>query len=327
MGFLDLKYNAFGLDISDTAVRVARLKEKGGSFLPVSFNEIPVKQGIVEAGAIKDEKLLASIIKNCKNTAKGKRIESKYVVASLPEKESFLVIIQMPKMSEKELKTAIVFEAENYIPLPLDSVYMDFEIIKPVAENMDHLDVLCVATPRKIVNSYVSAIKAAGLVPVALELESQSIARTLVRGNNSPFPVLMINIDEQGIDFVFFAGYSIRFTNTMAFSDPAGMTDKIKKEFSDQAGKLINYYRDHASHEHLSGSGEVKRILVSGKQPNLKETAEFLQKELKIETQLANPFANFNLPKNFSAKPENFMQYSAAFGLAMRSINIDKGIL
>ena len=92
MGFLDLKYDAFGLDINDLSVKIVKLVKNGNNFFVSSFGQTKLKPGIVESGIIKDEKALAEIIKSvCKNV-KGKKLNTKYVVASLPEEERKMII-------------------------------------------------------------------------------------------------------------------------------------------------------------------------------------------------------------------------------------------
>ncbi len=190
--FLNLKPEIFGIDINDLSLKIVRLKKKRKGFSLVSFNEVDIKPGIVEEGVIKNEETLVKIIKSACKTVKGKKIGTKYVVASLPEEKSFSQVIQMPEMDKDELKSAVPFEAENYIPLPIDKVYLDFQAINLAKDGVnycdgDHCDLLIAATPKSIVDSYVSCLKKSGLVPYALEVESQAIARALV---NNPSLIL-----------------------------------------------------------------------------------------------------------------------------------------
>src|ERR1041384_3494150 len=113
--FLTLEKEFFGLDISDLSVKMVKLQKKSTSFILESFNSMDVNPGIMQGGLIQNEDAMVKIITSlCKN-AKGEKIKTKYVVASLPEEKSFLQVIQMPVMSGEELKSAVLFEAENYI--------------------------------------------------------------------------------------------------------------------------------------------------------------------------------------------------------------------
>jgi type IV pilus assembly protein PilM len=136
----------------------------------------------------------------------------------LPEEKAFLQVIKMPMMSEEDLKSAIVFEAENYIPLPVNEVYLDCEIVPPVYNHLDHLDVLLAAIPKRTVDPYLRVLKKAGLKPIAFEIESLAIARALIENQTTTYPVLIIDLGATRTSFIIFAGKSVRFTTSIPVS-------------------------------------------------------------------------------------------------------------
>jgi len=216
--FLKLKPETFGLDISDLSLKIVKLKKKKGSLSLVSFGEKEIPQGIIKEGEIKDEKLLVEIIKKAVSEAKGEKIETNYIIASLPEEKAFLQVIQMPRLPEPDLRSAVIFEAENYIPFPIEEVYLDSQIVPPTVDKIDHLDVLIAALPRKIIDSYCFCFKAAGLIPKVLEIESLAIARSLIKNEISPLPLLLIDLGATRTSFIIFSGYSLRFTTSVSIS-------------------------------------------------------------------------------------------------------------
>jgi len=219
MEFLTLKPKAFGLDISDLSLKIINLKKKGKFLSLVSWGETSIKPGIIEEGEIKDKKALSKIIKESLNKVKGKKLETKNVIVSLPEKRAFLQVIQMPKMKKEELKTAVPFEAENYVPFPIEKVYLDFQVIPSVHGYSDKkLDILIAAIPQETVDPYVFCLKEAGLSPQVLEIESQSISRALIKNGLSPFPVLLIDFGKSRTSFIIFSGYSLQFTSSIPIS-------------------------------------------------------------------------------------------------------------
>jgi type IV pilus assembly protein PilM len=189
------------------------LRKKGKKFSIVSFGESQIEPGIIEGGEIKDEEKLAKIVKEAT-----KKVKTKYVVACLPEEKAFLQVIKMPIMSEEDLKSAILFEAENYIPLPVSEVYLDCEIIPPVYNHLDHLDVLLSAIPKKTVDPYLRVLKKAGLKPIAFEIESLAISRALIKDQTTNYPVLIIDLGATRTSFIIFAGKSVRFTCSIPVS-------------------------------------------------------------------------------------------------------------
>lgn len=229
MNFLNLKSEAFGSNISDSSLKIVKLKKKKNFLSLVSFGEMEIGPGIIEKGEIKKEEELVRVIKEAVSKVQGEKIKTRYVVASLPEEKAFLQIIQMPLMKKEELKKAVYFEAENYIPLPLNEVYLDFQVVKPVVNHLDHFDVLIVALPKKIVDSYVSCFKKADLIPQVLELESQAIARALIKNQVVPYPLLLVDFGATKANFIIFSGYSLRFTSSVSISSQR-ITQAISKK-------------------------------------------------------------------------------------------------
>ena len=353
--FLTLKPESFGLDISDLSLKIIKLKKKGKFFSLASWGEVKIKPGIIEEGEIKNETALVEIIKEGLNKVKGERLKTRNVVISLPEKKAFLQVIQMPKMKKEELKTAVLFEAENYIPLPVEKVYLDFQLVAPVHNHLDHFDVLIAAFPKKIVDSYLSCLKKAGLLPQILEVESQSVSRALIKNGISPFPLFMVDFGRSGTSFIIFSGYSLRFTSSISTSsqkltkaisrtfgvDLAG-AEKLKLKYGlrssketiknkkiseaitpvlinlvEQIKKYISYYHTHNGHEHLSPDGEgIKKILLCGRGANLIGLTDFISSGLGIPVELGNPWVNI-LPEPLKEVPELPFEESLGYTAAL----------
>lgn len=216
--FLTLKPEAFGLDISDLSLKIVKLKKRGNFFTLSSYGKEEIEPGIIKRGEIKDEKKLAEIIRESIKKVRGEKLKTNYVVASLPEEKAFLQVIQMPRLPEEDLKSAVIYEAENYIPTPLEEVYLDYQIVPPVYDHLDHLDILIAALPKKTVDPYLSVLKLAGLRPKVLEIESLAIARALIKDGITTQPILLIDLGATRTSFIIFSGQSLRFTTSIPVS-------------------------------------------------------------------------------------------------------------
>jgi len=352
--FLNLKTTGFGLDISDSSIKIAKLKKRGGFLALASFIEKEVPAGIINDGEIKDEDALAEIIKKAVSEVKGEKLKSNHVIISLPEEKAFLQIIQVPKMNEEELRKAIKFEAENYIPLPVGETYIDFQPVQPYIDHLDHADVLVAALPRKIVDPYVAAVKKAGLIPLALEIESLAIARAVVKNGVSPFPLLLIDLGASRSSFIVFGGYAVRFTFSILVSSSKftevisrslkidineaekkkveyGLETRGKKEgqavfeslipamtdLVEQVKIHLRYYQTHSFHEHLPPNGRgVEKIVLCGGGANLKGLADFISKDLMLPVEIGNPWVNI-LPEKLTEIPGLSYEKSLGYTTAL----------
>jgi len=214
---LSLKPEAFGLDISDLSLKIVKLKRKGKKIELASFGETEIPPGIIKKGEIRKEEELIKILKEALKKVRGEKIKTRYTIVSLPEEKAFLQVIKMPPLSEEELKSAILYEAENYIPLPLEKVYLDFQVVSS-SKHLKHLEVLIAALPKEIVDSYTRCLKEAGLKPLALEVESLAVARALIKNEITQRSVLLIDFGATRTGFIIFLGRSIRFTTSITVS-------------------------------------------------------------------------------------------------------------
>lgn len=356
---LSLKPETFGLDISDLSLKIIKLKKRGKFFELASFGEEKIKPGIIKNGEIKNKKELIKIIKKAISKVKGEKLKTKYVVASLPEEKAFLQVIQMPKMDEDDLKSAITYEAEQYIPLPLEKVYLDFQVIPPARNHLNHLDVLIAALPKEIVDSYVFCLKEANLKPLSLEVESLAICRALIKNEITTSPVLLIDLGATKTGFIVFSGHSLRFTSSIPVSsqnfteiiskalkvNPAE-SEKLKLKYglkekkvfeglipaltdlTEQIKKYINYYQTHASYDYLPSNGKqnIKKIFLCGGGAKLKGLKEMLSSQLKVSVEIGNPWINISSPtfqpqkETLVYEKEESLNYTTSLGLALRGI-------
>lgn len=217
MELFNLKPESFALDISDPSLKVVKLNQSGNNLTLASFGEILLRPGIIKRGEIKKEDDLVDAIKKLIIGIEGEKIKTKHVICSLPEEKAFLQVIKMPKMSDEDLKSAVIYESENYIPLPIESVYLDFQVVSS-KEDSQEMEILIAALPKKIVDSYINCLKKAGLRPLSLEIESLAIARALIKKGFTEKPVLLIDLGFSRTGFAIFSGTSVRFTSSIQVS-------------------------------------------------------------------------------------------------------------
>ncbi len=279
LDFLNIEPESFGIDISDLSLKVIKLERKGRFLSLDSWGEIKIEPGIIEGGEIKNEEALVEVIKKGIENVRGKKLKSRNVIVSLPENKAFFQIIKMPKMNKKELESAVPFEAENYIPMPANDVYLDFEIISNYYENSESLNVLVVAIPRKIVDSYLSCLRKSGLNVQALEIESEAITRALIKNKISPFPVLIIDFGRSITSFIFFAGRSIQFTCSVPISS-SDVTEAIAGALGVnliEAEKIKLKYGFNARKKSSLENNKSRKI-IKATRPILMDLAEQIRK-------------------------------------------------
>lgn len=350
--------SAFGLDISDSSIKIAYLEKKRQAFDLKSFSRIPIAEGIVKEGEIKKEKELIKAIRKCIDTTKGDPIKTIYTTCSLSEQHTFLKLVQLPKMKIKEVQEAIKWEAEANIPLSLEEVYLDWQIVSDKKDS-DHLNVLINAAPRKLVDKYLDTLRAADIEPVLFEIESLATARSLIEKGWAPKPVLIIDIGAIRTSFIIFAEKCVRFTSSASISnqqmigDIVGKLkispeeaqslkfkiglDKRKKQgevFSallPSLVKLVNQIKDYITfykdqiHKTGEAQEDISKIILCGGGAYLKGLSQYLSGRLKIPVTLGTPWVNIlkaPIKKIPGIPHKESLAYSTVLGLALKGVDM-----
>ena len=88
--------------------------------------------------------------------------------------------ISMPKMRDEELKSAVRFEAEKFIPFNINDCLLDFQVLRK-NEKEGKLDMVLVAAKRDLIVSKVETAQAAGFTVRAVDVDSFALANSFAR--------------------------------------------------------------------------------------------------------------------------------------------------
>lgn len=103
-------------------------------------------------------------------------ISSKQANVVLPDTVAYSQIVEMPVLPEKELVSAVRFQADEFIPMNIDDTYLDLEVLE-TDQNSNKMSILIVAAPKSIVDGVFQTLEYAGLQPNRLETQVSAIGR------------------------------------------------------------------------------------------------------------------------------------------------------
>ena len=343
--------NIFGLDISNSYLRLAQLKKGGKDIYISSLNEVVIPEGVVFDGEIKDQaRLRNSLTKLIRNT-EGKKINTPYVNCVLPEKKTFIKLIHLPETQTADLNEAIKWEASQHIPMDLEEMYLDWQIIPGKNQADKGLKVLIAAAPKILVDSYTQLLESLKLTPVSFETESTAIIRSLMVESSSPSPLLVIDLGGGHTNLIVYANNSIQFSSTLPFSGKdltQQIAHQLNMSFADaEKAKII------CGLETKKGKGQVKKILVpnflqlvekiyevenfylnlfpdsekfkkvilTGSGALLKNLDEFMRKKLNLPLEKTDPLNHINPKKSkVTLIPDQASSFSTTIGLALKNL-------
>ncbi len=167
-----------GLDIGTSSVRAAEVSTKTQPPTLERFASVALPRGAVSGGEVSDPHAVVAAIREL--TGKG-RFSVKRTALGIANQKVVVRQIDMPGMDEEELKGALQYQAQEYIPIPIEDAILDFQVLEEVANEAGErtLKVLLVAAQRDMVTSFVSVAQEAGLDPAVVDLSSFADMRAL----------------------------------------------------------------------------------------------------------------------------------------------------
>lgn len=196
--FFSRSTSKLGIDIGTSSIKVVQLKREAKQFFLETYGIVNVAY---PPAAIKDFDVLAETASILKRLLKESKVTAKKVVASLPNNIVFVSVIEMPVMSEKELKSAVEWEAQRYVPLPLSEVTLSWSLLDQ-GPSQEKLKVLLTAVPTSVIENYLKTFKLAGLMPLALEIEALALIRSLVGPRKESFLIIDIGARSTSLNLV-----------------------------------------------------------------------------------------------------------------------------
>lgn len=333
-----------GLDFGTTSIKLVKV-QKESPLKVVAAATIAMKPELFLSEDRKNQEELASITKKLFSDAK---VSDKEVNVALPESQMFTRIIELPALSDEELSTALKWQAEQYVPLPLTEVNMDFTVIHRPSDPREKMQVLLVAAPIRVVNSFVSLLEHAGLSARSLETELIAASRAFFPTTGTPSTTMIVDCGAQNTNMAIVKDTNIVFTHTITFGGdaitrsindnfniPIPQAEEYKKAYGmDQSqlqGKvyqaikpiidgIVSEIKKSCVYFSEKKGTAVERIIIFGGTSLMPGLVSYLGQMLEVEVQVGNPWESFAVNQTMSTTRSSASGYTVATGLAIRDL-------
>jgi type IV pilus assembly protein PilM len=326
---------SFGLDIGSVQARVVQAEKTSKGY----------KLKHLAAASVTNE---ASLTVSTLLKTSGIRLSAEVNLA-LSEDEIYSRIITVPKLSAMELNSAINYEAEQYVPIPLNEVELFHQILNESdAIETKTMKVMLIAVPKDRLKHLENFLDKCGLIPRSLETELIAIKRVLAEAGR--FQLLLL-LNHKSTDMIvvhrndpvlMHSWSSGGMTLTRTLVNEMGLGEMQAEQYKHTYGlredlmegkvaqvllpvfkELINEI--NKIYIYLNEQGLRKtpdQVILAGGGALLPGLTSFLVKELNTEVIVADPFKNFIKDENFkkfvpmAINPE----WTTVVGLAIKDL-------
>ncbi len=348
------KKTHLGIDIGTASIKIVELEVNGGRPELKNYGIFQLESAdeavnVAQDGSqskvahFSDDDIVAAI----KDLIKRMGSKSTEVAMAIQSFSTFSTIISMPYLSEDEIDKAIPYEARKYVPLPLESVVLDWSIAsvnKGGAGQEPSVEVFLVAVPKTETKRYQEIAQKAGLQLKVLELENSALIRALVGNDLSPFAIVNIGgrstsilIVDGGVERVSHnyevGGFEITKAIASSLKVSLRRAEELKRSFGVQQvdnnvinsvmSSLLNMMVFETKKTIHSYEEQRKRkiaqVFLVGGMSNMPKFVDYFSEKLGMAVAVGNPLARVGLPKE--VEPLSFeinTKCAVALGLAMR---------
>jgi type IV pilus assembly protein PilM len=339
-----------GLNIGSASVKMVELSAgRGGGYQLECYAIEPLPEGAVSDGNIANHDAVAGAIARC-----WKRLDTstRYVAMALPTAAVITKKIILPaNLRESVMEVQVESEANQYIPFALDEVNLDFQVIGPIPNDPDEVEVLIAASRKEGIEDRVACAEAAGLKPVVMDVESFAmlsafeLVRAQFKGSAPETLFALVDIGASAMKVTMMRGDQQVYTREQAFGGNQLTQDIVRAygmsfdeaETLKRSGQLPENYASEILQPFLESLAlevsraiqffftstpfnEVHHIVLMGGGALLPGVAEMVAERTQIESVLANPFADMTLSSK--VRPKQLVHDAPALmvacGLALR---------
>ena len=349
--FAQKKPPMVGVDVSSTAVKLLQLSQSGGRYRVEHYAVEPLPpNAVVEKNIVEVEAVGEAI----KRAVARSGTKLKHAAAAVAGSAVITKTIPMQaNLDSDEMEDQVQVEAGQYIPYPIDEVSMDFEVLGPVKDNPEMVEVLLAASRTENVDVRVAALDLGGLTAQVVDVEAfamENAFRLISDQLSVPKDALVALVDvgatmttlnvlrnqrsiytreqvfggKQLTDEVM-RRYGLSYEEAGLAKRQGGLPESyevevlepFKEAMVQQVSRLLQFF--YAGSEF----NRVDQIVLAGGCASIPGIAEMVEEQLGVLTIVANPLANMSLSSRVQAQSltQDAPALMIACGLALRSLD------
>lgn len=330
-----------GLDINQTSLKIMAINAKRWTVL--GYGSVDIDPSKLQQSMEGDGAYLADELEQLLGKKLVGQLPSNHVIMSIPTSRTYSRSITLPGDVKGNLLDAIRLEAEQSIPVPIDQLYLDYEITSKTPEAI--VAYSC-AAPRHIVDTCMNAVTKVGLKPVMVEPSMNAVARLLKASEQGELPTVIVDIGAANTDVAVLDStikvtggvavggntFTLDISNSMGVSleqahqlkvlnglNPGKQQRKLNKAVApslqkilSELKKIMRYYE-----ERVPGARKLEQVLIIGGGSNMPGLGDYFTENLMLASRLASPWQLLDFDKLPQPARQFKPRYLSVAGLAL----------
>lgn len=222
--------SVIGFEVDTAEIRAIELTKSNGAYSVLACGKIPLPAGTIEEGFIRNadefNKALAELLQNG-------NFKSSDVVVGVNNENVIMRYASFPKVSEDKLRNMVLLQAQEFIPIPVQEMEIDYVIAGESLNDEEQplVNVLLVAARRNMLEQLITVLGASKLQVVDIDASVLSVCRGL-----APMTVgkkyALLNMTDDILNFLVVKDSEISMVRSITIPERA--EDAVKSVFSQE---------------------------------------------------------------------------------------------
>lgn len=329
-----------GIDISPTGIKVMAINMKKWSVS--GYGSIDLDPARVEESLTKKDSYITDSLRKLLDKNFCGKLPSDHAILSIPTARTYSRSLTLPRAAEKNLTEAISLEAEQYIPIPIAQLNIDFEVIE---RTPDSLIVTISAAPKLLVDALVAACEACKLTVLMVEPGINAVARIVNKTEEGHLATVIVDIgaantdiavldktirasasvNEGGNSFTLSIAnklkvplqnaHQLKVLNGLSFGTKQAKIEAALKPSLDtivgETQKIMRYYT-----ERINVGKKIDQVIIVGGGSNVPGLGDYFTEHLVMPARVASPWQVLDFGKLPQPAKQFKPRYITAAGLA-----------
>ena len=233
-----LNKKVIGLDIGSSMIKVASAKLQGEQIVLQNMALTETPPEALAEGKLENLDLLAAELKELLTA---NNFEATHVVTAISGEELIIRMVEIPSMPAEELAEAVKWEAQEQLPMSLENVILDYEVVN--RQENGAYELMLVAVDRDIIDSYLELFARLDLKALAIEIEPLALIRS-IKSFYAGETLAIIDVGAATTDVSVCNQEQLLFTRTINVAG-ANITEEVAENQELDLAEAEEYKRTH----------------------------------------------------------------------------------
>ncbi len=335
-----------GVDFGSATIKLVEIEYTDPSYRLVTYGIAQRDHDAYKINTVQGQRQVAALLQEVVQAARVNTIDT---VTAIPALSSFNTVVTLPHMPDKELGSAVQWEAKKLVPLPIEKMKIDWQRIPPdPRDDKDQTKVIITAAPLDIINAYINIFRQVNLNLKSIETEITALRRSLVPHEGGTF--LLVDMGATNTNLVLFNRGIPRVnrnvevggkTITQRIAESLNVQPERAEQFKNDIGLPLPNQQPHPAAKaaaflidnmivreikrlsrtiQSTEQTNIKKVILIGGCSHLKNLPKYIEHALSLPADIGNPWEHIIYPRDLQHEMLQIgPQLAVAVGLAMKT--------